>query len=41
MRVAIVALSCAMMLAASCGGPYTPKRTNLPGEKLALANGIK
>lgn len=26
------------MIAASCGGPYTPKKTNLPGDKLALAD---
>jgi outer membrane protein assembly factor BamD len=31
-------IACAALLAVSCGGPYTPKKTNLPGDKLALAD---
>lgn len=36
--VAFVPLVCMAILVASCGGPYTPKKMNLPGDKLALAD---
>jgi outer membrane protein assembly factor BamD len=31
-------LACAVLIVAACGGPYTPKKTNLAGDKLALAD---
>ena len=31
-------LACATVLAASCGGPYTPKKVNLASDKLTVAD---
>lgn len=39
-RWLVVAALAALVVAASCGGPYTPKRIPLPGDKIALADNL-